>query len=290
MNLKSDCLSCLLNQSLRVAKNLNLDEETSKSMMKVASASIGAYGEVSPPVAAADLYPKLASFTNSNDVYKELKELSTKEALKLLPSVAKKVHNVSTAIKAAVAGNVIDFATPNHFDLNTEFEKVFETAFAIDDEALFIECLKESKSFMIIGDNVGEHVFDKLLLESIAKTYPNLKLYYAVRGYPIINDVTLLEAKELAMEEVANVVDSGVITPGLAYEYASKEFMKLYNTMDLIIAKGMGNYECLEGVKDERIFHLFKVKCDVVANDVGEELGSLIFMQNKSVNIENMYN
>jgi len=60
--------------------------------------------------------------------------------------------------------------------------------------------------------------------------------------------------------------------------------------MDLIIAKGMGNYECLEGVKDERIFHLFKVKCDVVANDVGEELGSLIFMQNKSVNIENMYN
>ena len=290
MNLKSDCLSCLLNQSLRVAKNLNFDEKTSRKMMQVASASIGAYGEISPPVAAADLYPKLASFTDSNDVYKELKKLSTKEALKLLPSVEKKVHNVSTAIKAAVAGNVIDFATPNHFDLDTEFEKVFETPFAIDNEVLFLERLKEAKTFMIIGDNVGEHVFDKLLLETITQTYPNLKLYYAVRGCPIINDVTLLEAKELAMEEVANVVDSGVITPGLAYEYASKEFMKLYNTMDLIIAKGMGNYECLEGVKDERIFHLFKVKCDVVANDVGEELGSLIFMQNKSVNIENMYN
>jgi uncharacterized protein with ATP-grasp and redox domains len=290
MNLKSDCLSCLLNQSLRVAKNLNLDEETSKKMMKVASASIGTYGEVSPPVAAADLYPKLASFTDSIDVYKELKELSTKEALNLLPIVEKKVHNISDAIKSAVAGNVIDFATPNHFDLTTEFEKVFETSFAIDNEALFLERLKESKTFMIIGDNVGEHVFDKLLLETIAKAYPNLKLYYAVRGCPIINDVTLLEAKELNIEEVATVVDSGVITPGLAYEYASKEFMKLYNSMDLIIAKGMGNYECLEGVQDERIFHLFKVKCDVVANDVGEELGSLIFMQNKSVVSETMYN
>jgi uncharacterized protein with ATP-grasp and redox domains len=281
MNLKADCLSCLLNQSLRVAKNLNLDEKTSKNMMKVASESISTYGEVSPPVAAADLYPKLASFTDNEDVYKNLKELSTKEALKLLPSVEKKVNTVSDAIKAAVAGNVIDFATPNHFDLNTEFEKVFETNFAIDDENVFFEKLKVAKTFMIIGDNVGEHVFDKLLLETIAKFYPNLKLYYAVRGRPIINDVTLLEAKELAMEDVAEVVDSGVITPGLAYAYASEEFMKLYNSMDLIIAKGMGNYECLEGVKDARIFHLFKVKCDVVSRDVGATLGSLIFMQNK---------
>ncbi|CAA6820932.1 MAG: Unknown protein, partial [uncultured Sulfurovum sp.] len=229
MNLKSDCLSCLLNQSLRVAKNLHLDEETSNKMMQVAAASIGTYGEVSPPVAAADLYPKLASFTDSEDVYKELKALSTKEALKLLPSVENKVHTISDAIKTAVAGNVIDFATPNHFDLTMEFEKVFETDFAIDDESIFLSHLESAKSFMIIGDNVGEHVFDKLLLESIAKAFPNLKLYYAVRGRPIINDVTLLEAKELAMEKVATIVDSGVPTPGLDYGYASKEFMKLYN-------------------------------------------------------------
>jgi uncharacterized protein with ATP-grasp and redox domains len=281
MNLKSACLSCLLNQSFRVVKNLNLDEKVSKEMMKIAALSIGTYGDVSPPVAAADLYPKLASFIEGNDVYKNLKELSTKEALKLLPLVKTKVHTVSDAIKAAVAGNVIDFATPNHFDLNTEFEKVFETNFAIDHESVFFECIEKAKKIMIIGDNVGEHVFDKLLLELIAKEYSNVKLYYAVRGCPIINDVTLLEAKELAMEEVATVVDSGVITPGLAYEYASKEFMKLYSSMDLIVAKGMGNYECLEGVKDKRIFHLFKVKCEVVSNDVGELLGSLIFMRNK---------
>jgi len=281
MNLKSDCLSCLLTQSLRVAKNLNLDEETSKKMMQMASNAISSYEEVSPPVAAADLYPKLASFTDSDDVYKALKELSTQEAMKLLPSVKKQVNTSSDAIKAAVAGNVIDFATPQHFDLDEEFEKVFDTDFAIDDEELFLEQLKEAKNFMIIGDNVGEHIFDKLLLETIAKEYPNLKLYYAVRGKPIINDVTFLEAKEINMQEVASLVDSGVDTPGLAYAHASDEFMELYKSIDLIIAKGMGNYECLEGVKDERIFHLFKVKCDVVSADVGATLGSLIFMQNK---------
>jgi len=281
MNLKPDCLSCLLNQSLRVTKHLNLDEKTSQKMMKIASASIAKYGEVSPPVAAADLYPKLGAVIENDDVYKELKELSTKEAMKLLPKVQKEVHSVSDALKSAVAGNVIDFATPNHFDLTTEFEKVFDTDFTIDNEKDFLAKLKKAETFMIIGDNVGEHVFDKLLLETLSTEYPNLKLYYAVRGKPIINDVTLLEAKEIGIDTVCNLVDSGVDTAGLAYEYASKKFMKLYNSVDLIIAKGMGNYECLEGVKDERIFHLFKVKCDVVSTDVGAELGSLIFMQNR---------
>lgn len=286
MNLTDECLSCLLNQSLRVAKNLNLDEATSKKMMEVASASIVTYGQISPPVAAADLYPKLGAVVSNSDVYRELKAISTQEAMKLLPDVEERVNEVAEplrgAIKASVAGNVIDFATPNHFDLTTEFEKVFQTAFGIDDEALFLECLALADSLMIIGDNVGEHVFDKLLLEALRVGYPKLKCYYAVRGKPIINDVTLCEAKEIGIDRVANLVDSGVDTPGLDYNHATDAFMELYNSMDLIIAKGMGNYECLEGVRDERIFHLFKVKCDVVSRDVEAKLGALVFMQNRT--------
>jgi len=285
MNLKSDCLSCLLTQSLRVTKNLNLNEATAVKLMQVASESIANYKEVSPPVAASDLYPKLSVMVGIPDLYKELKALSTEEALKLLPDVKEKVssssNSLKSAIKSAVAGNVIDFATPNHFDLTEEFKKVFDTPFSIDDEAIFLERLACSQSFMIVGDNVGEHLFDKLLLETISKEYPQLKLYYAVRGKPIINDVTMVEALEIGMDCVATLVDSGVNTPGLAYNHASEEFMNLYNSMDLIVAKGMGNYECLESVEDSRIFHLFKVKCDVVSVDVEAPLGSLIFMQNK---------
>ena len=285
MNLKPDCLSCLLNQSLRVTKNLNLDDATAIKLMQVASESIATYTQVSPPVAASDLYPKLSVMIDTPDLYKELKALSTQEALKLLPEIKQKVRSSSyplkSAIKSAVAGNVIDFATPNHFDLTEEFKKVFDTPFTIDDEALFLKRLAQAQSLMIIGDNVGEHLFDKLLLEIIANEYPELKLYYAVRGKPIINDVTMVEALEIGMDSVVTLVDSGVDTPGLAYSHASEEFMNFYNTMDLIVAKGMGNYECLESVGDSRIFHLFKVKCDVVSVDVGAKLGSLIFMQNK---------
>ena len=285
MNLKSECLSCLLNQSLRVAKNLNLNEEQSQSLMRLASSSIATYNKVSPPVAASDLYPKLSDYIGKEDIYEELKQISTIEAIKLLPSVERSLDKAEDrlkgAIKASVAGNVIDFATPNHFDLQEEFSKVFTTPFAIDDEADFIKRVSTANSLMIIGDNVGEHVFDKLLLKEIKENYPNLETYYAVRGRPIINDVTLKEAKEIEMELITNLVDSGVDTPGLEYDRASKSFMKLYNSMDLIIAKGMGNYECLEGVSDMRIYHLFKVKCEVVASSVGAELGSLIFKRGK---------
>ena len=285
MNLKPECFSCLLNQSLRVTQNLNLDELTASRIMKMASASIATYDNISPPVAASDLYPKVGVIVGEQDLYKELKTLSTREAMKLLPEVEKRLKNapdsLKSAIKASVAGNVIDFATPTHFDLTLEFEKVFDTEFTIDDESHFLERLESAQSLMIVGDNVGEHLFDKLLLKSIKETYPSLQLYYAVRGEPIINDVTLKEAKEVGIDKVANLVDSGVDTPGLDYAHASEAFMKLYQRIDLIIAKGMGNYECLEGVKDERIFHLFKVKCEVVSQEVGASLGSLVFMQNK---------
>jgi uncharacterized protein with ATP-grasp and redox domains len=281
VNLHAECLVCLLNQSVRVAKNLNLDEEKSQELGRVASASIANYRDMTPPMAASDLYPKLGELIGQEDIYEELKKRSTKEAQKLLPSVKKRVNGtLRGAIKAAVAGNVIDFATPNHFDLKEEFQKVFQTPFAIDDEAMFLDKLTQSDSLMVVGDNVGEHLFDKLLLEEIAHAYPHLQIYYAVRGVPIINDVTLKEAKEIGIDSVATLVDSGVDTPGLAYERANNAFMTLYRSMDLIIAKGMGNYECLEGAGDERIYHLFKVKCEVVASSVGATLGDLIFKRN----------
>ncbi len=286
MNIKSDCLSCLLNQSLRVTKHLEVDEPTAQAMLKEAACSIASYQDITPPVAAADLYPKLAKHVGKEDLYADLKARSTQEASELLPWVREQIKSdqepLKGAIKASVAGNVIDFATPNHFDLEEEFLKVFQTPFALSDEECFFDALSKAKRLMIVGDNVGEHLFDKLLLQEIATSYPDIQLYYAVRGLPIINDVTFKEAKEAGIDAVATLVDSGVDSAGLAYERASDDFMACYDQMDLIIAKGMGNYECLEGVGDKRIFHLFKVKCDVVASLAGVPLGSLVFVQNQA--------
>jgi uncharacterized protein with ATP-grasp and redox domains len=282
MNLESECLECLLNQAGKVAKNFNLEEDRTKRVLDIASSIVDKYSraKVPPPVSASELYPKLGYFLGKRDLYEDIKEESTKKALEVLDSLDIENMSLKEAIKTSVGGNVIDLATPSEFDLIEEFKNIFHTSFAISDEEEFLKELESAKSFLIVGDNVGEHIFDKLLLEKIKEVYPDKELYYAVRGVHVINDVTLKEAKEAKIDEVATILDSGVDTPGLEYSRASEEFLKIYNSIDLILAKGMGNYECLEGVGDRRIYHLFKVKCEVVARSVGAGLGSLIFQRN----------
>jgi len=87
-----------------------------------------------------------------------------------------------------------------------EFYKYMSYIFAISDEDEFLKELESAKSFLVVGDNVGEHIFDKLLLEKIKEIYPDKELYYAVRGVPVINDVTLKEAKEAKIDEVATTL------------------------------------------------------------------------------------
>ena len=282
MNLERECLECLLNQAEKVAKSFNLNGEKRRELLDIALSIVDNYStkSVTPPISASELYPELGTFLGKKDLYDTIKTDSVKRAFNVLRGLDISGFGIGEAIRASVAGNVIDLATPTEFDLVEEFKSVFRTPFAISDEEEFLKELDRAERFLIVGDNVGEHIFDKLLLEKIKEIYPDKELYYAVRGVAIINDVTIKEAKDAKIDEVATILDSGVDTPGLEYSRASKEFLELYNSMDLILAKGMGNYECLEGVKDSRIYHLFKVKCEVVAKSVGAELGSLVFKRN----------
>ncbi len=100
--------------------------------------------------------------------------------------------------------------------------------------------------------------------------------YYFVRGKPIINDVTVREAKEAGFDELCHLVDSGVNTPGFAYSRATKEAQELFDSADLVISKGMGNYECLSPSHRKEICFLLKVKCGVVASSLNAEVGDII--------------
>ena len=129
---------------------------------------------------------------------------------------------------------------------------------------------------VVLGDNAGEHCFDKVMIRILRERFPALEVDYFVRGRPIINDVTVAEAKAIGMEEVAMIVDSGVDTPGFLIDRASLAARERYEAADLILAKGMGNFECMESWADARVFFLFKVKCGVVGRLVGEEIGALV--------------
>jgi uncharacterized protein with ATP-grasp and redox domains len=286
MWMKPDCLACLYNQMLRTSKAMHCDDECATRIMEAAAEKIAHLSmRQTPPEAATILYPVAASIAGVEDPYAELKREAVAGAQRLLPRVREMIERaenpLDAALRASVAGNVIDYATQVQFSLEEELAGIFEAPFAIDDKALFFQRLDSSRKLLIIGDNVGEHLFDRLMLEVLRRFYPDLEIYYMVRGKPIINDVTLKEAREAGLQDFAVLVDSGVDTPGFLPERASETALEIYRSADLILAKGMGNYECMESLVDERVMFLLKIKCEVVAEKIGKKVGDLIAMMKR---------
>jgi len=275
------CVTCIINQSTKVANALGADTLLEKKLYShVALMSQNFSYEQTPPEIAADVYEDMAFIASKTDLYEDVKKSSTKKALSFVPFLKEKLASsedkLLTATKIAVAGNVIDLAAEVEFDLEEELAKVFHTEFTHNNFEELEKELTKVQTVLVIGDNVGEHIFDYLFIQTLQELYPNVMYSYMVRGNPIINDVTMLEAKEAGFDKLCNLVDSGVNTPGFAYNRANEESQKLFDSVDLVISKGMGNYECLSPSHRNNIVFLLKVKCGVVANALHKNIGDII--------------
>lgn len=281
MTIDEACVGCIINQSVKVANALHASESLSNELISAVTQMSKSFSfNDAPPEIASYVYERMAQIANKTDLYDEVKEHSTKKALFFIPLLKEKIalseNKLLTAVKIAVAGNVIDLAAEVEFDLQEELEKIFDTDFAYDDFNALEKQLSSAKSVLIIGDNVGEHIFDYMLIESLKELYHDVKFYYMVRGNPIINDVTVKEAKEAGFDKICEVVDSGVNTPGFVYGRANSYSKKLFDSADLVISKGMGNYECMSPSHRNNICFLLKVKCNVVAKSLDKEVGDIV--------------
>jgi len=283
MTMTPTCVTCIFSQSLRVCETLGVDEETTKKVLDEVACMVPQWRfDETPPQVAARVYPKIAQILHTDDIYRDFKKEATERAETFLPfveaEIGKSGDRFLAALKAAVAGNVIDLAATASFDLEEEVEKVFETPFAIDDSDALRRALERAERLLVVGDNAGEHLFDKVMMREFKGLFPDLRIYYAVRGKPIINDVTVAEAKAAGIDEVAEIVDSGVDTPGLDLTRINKTMKHIYEKADIILVKGMGNYE---GLSEEEgpIFFLLKAKCGPVARELGVKQGQLVLAQ-----------
>ncbi len=281
MNIDPACVECIINQSKRVADAIHADDKLTKQIVQaVEEMAPGFSFDQSPPEVAAAVYEKMSQIAGKRDLYDEVKKLSTDKAHAFIPHLEEKIKDSSepllTATKVAVAGNVIDLAAEYAFDLNEELDKIFHTNFAVNDFDKLQERLSQASTLLYIADNAGEHIFDKIYIKTILSLYPGLKVYYMTRGNAIINDVTYEEAKEAGFEKICTLINSGVNTPGFVYDRANDEAQRLFDSSDLILTKGMGNYECLNDSNRKDLFFLLKVKCNVVANSLGKDVGDII--------------
>lgn len=281
MLLDKECIECIINQSTKVANAINASPTLAKNLNEhVRDLSVNFSFESTPPQIASYVYADMSKIAKKYDLYDELKLTSTTKALSFVPLLEQKLKDAKDklymATKIAVAGNVIDLAAQVEFDLQNELDTIFDMPFAYDDFNLLQERLKSASSVVILGDNVGEHIFDKIFLATLKELYPSIRLYYMVRGTPIINDITIKEALEAKIDQICEIVDSGVDTPGFDYARADDYAKRLFDTSDMIISKGMGNYESLSPSHRGDICFLLKVKCAVVARSLKKEIGDII--------------
>lgn len=281
MTIEHECIGCIIAQSGRVCDAIKADDVLTHTIVSFVETSLSdADFTLSPPVLAAPLYEEMARLANKTDLYDEQKKYATAQAIHYMPflrdTITQSNNPFMALLKTAVVGNVIDLAAEVTFDLHNAITSVFDTPFSHDDSTRLAQQLQTAKTLLYIGDNTGEHLFDALAIEHLKVLYPGVEIFYMVRGNYIINDVTMMEAKEANMDQLCSLIDSGVNTPGFVYERATKESQDLFDTADVIIAKGMGNYECMSPIQRSNICFLLKVKCSVVSRSLGHEIGSII--------------
>jgi len=280
-----DCIPCFLKQSLEATKMVTDDKKIQTQVIKELLKHFSKVSfENSPPELSREVHDIIKRITKNDDPYKKVKNQSNEKAKKLYPHLKKIIQEskdpLLTSIKLAIVGNVIDFGTSNRFDLEETIDKAIKKEFIDDAYPYFKKILEKSENILYLADNTGETFFDKLLIEQLQ----NKKVTYVVKSNPIINDATKEDAQYAGIDKIADIIegDKGqkLSAPAILYQHSSEEFKEKFNTADLVISKGQGNYESFSDTKRE-IFFLLMIKCHLVGEDIGEDLKKLVFKVKK---------
>ncbi len=277
-----ECLPCLLRQAIQASRLAGADEA---KVMKAAALAEEFLKNVdinnNPPHISRNMHSIIRAELGNPDPYLDIKEKYNHIAMSMFDSMklraAKSDDPLLTAIRAAIAGNVIDFGAQLEFDLEADLNDVMTKQFAVLDYAAFKEALSANKEVLYLGDNTGETVFDRILIEEIKRIY-GTKITYVIKESPILNDALFHDAVFAGIDKTADVISSGADSPGIVLEYASDDFKRRFYSAGMIISKGQGNFESLYG-EPVPAFYLLKLKCDVVAKHTGLPLGGIVLLK-----------
>ncbi|MCS7115743.1 MAG: ARMT1-like domain-containing protein [Nitrososphaerota archaeon] len=278
LKVEAECAACIINRAAAEIKLATTNPALRfRAMMELLHML---RREFKPSAVPADLGTKrdrlIKRVTGNDDPYLWSKRLCNENALKLLPYARKLVDEGYTqqdrfkrACLCAMVGNAMEFDIPGHnftFGMLRKSLKEAGKDLVVDDVSKIYELAKGSREVLYLTDNAGEIVFDTLLVEQLKNM--GLKVTVAVKGGPIINDATWEDAEFSGMTRIADkVITTGTDAVGLAPKEVSAEFMSVYESVDMVFAKGMGYAETLTEYKLEKPHALlFRTKCEPVAN------------------------
>ncbi|WP_372754020.1 DUF89 domain-containing protein [Labilibaculum sp.] len=276
------CLTCHMKTVGLLTDKFSLSEKVACEFSSEAEHLLANCRHLSNPNLALLIHRLAKKKIQNDDLYTEEK----KHANSILSSqyekwnvfINEQNNSLALAAKLAVVGNIIDYGAHTvPSDIPATINDLLALDLEIDDRAELFAAIQKADSVLYLGDNAGEIVFDKLFIQCL--NHPNL--VYAVRGNPIINDVTLEDANQVGMQDVCQVISNGYDAPSTLVENCTKEFQDLYKNADVVISKGQGNFEGLMDEKRESLYFMLMAKCDVIAEMLGVFRGSLIIKNNR---------
>ena len=280
MKTSLDCIPCFVRQALDAARMVSADPVVHERMVREVLLWAGEMSLEEPPVLLGTrIRRRLRELTGVADPYRAAKDHQNQMAQNLLSELRREIEDapdpLAMAARLAIAGNVIDMGVNGNIteaDVRRSIQHALAEPFSGEWEA-FCQAAAMARRILYLADNAGEIVFDRLLIEQLSPARTTL----AVRGAPVLNDATLVDARAAGLDQIVEIIDNGSDVAGTLLPECSRGFLERFAEADMIIAKGQGNFETLSN-EPRDIFFLFKAKCPVITMDTGMEPGSLVLM------------
>jgi uncharacterized protein with ATP-grasp and redox domains len=263
-----------------------LDDEAQKEAARAAMRVLADLDHgAAPAVIATGALRAAEALYGGKDAFEKIKRETTLEALSLYeaikPDVTRQMASlrpagrISLCAKLAAAGNIIDFGISSDFDLKGTLEDTLARDLAVDHSSQLYEAIMAADEVLLIGDNAGEIVFDRFLLDEIVRL--GKTAYLSVKSGPILNDALVADAVAAGISDPIKVVETGSSSLGVALEECTPEFLDLFKRAGVVISKGQANYETLDDAP-RSVFFILRVKCPVISKPMGIPTGASILL------------
>ncbi|MBA4390656.1 MAG: hypothetical protein C0399_06945 [Syntrophus sp. (in: bacteria)] len=226
--------------------------------------------ETTPPGISNTLLRYIKEKTGNHDPYGMAKEKEFTEAIKAFQEVRGRSSNsLEGSIRLSAMGNSMDFFIDGHYNHDNFI-------FTGDVDKIKDLIYIKGKDVLMIGDNIGDLIFDMPLVEHLKKK--GKRVYYAVREEPVQNDLSMKDVDRFGLKNIySHIISTGTDEVGLKKEDLKGMVRELWESNAVVIAKGMGNFETISAFHSERpVVYVMKVKCPAVAHAVEQSVGTYI--------------
>jgi len=288
LKVKFECPCCLLNRAYveteMATENSEIRLQTLIEVMRVLADN---FTIKTTPAYMGTLRDRQIKISTKNpDPFKKVKIASNREALEILPKAIDYVAQSGSASERfrracliSIIGNAFEFGIKDYRFSFDELPKLIEKAeddLQVDQILEIESAARHTDNVLLLTDNAGEIVFDKILVEELKRM--GLYVTVAVKDSPVSNDATLEDASIAHMDQSADkIITTGSDSLGLMISDCNKEFLEIYSKAGLVIAKGMAHYETLTEYSLKQPHEkLLKAKCRPIANDLNVKISGNI--------------